>query len=409
MILEEGLLGSATSLFVLYQIISKMMTDIKETPAYRLGIVDEKGRILKKSKDRLTQEEKDSMTLLDVFVFNLKRLLGPLGRSKIATITASAFLLKEFYDNDGWYDSEGQILLLNTRYREFEKLLTEEDMRALESIHEDAIANVTGPAVAGTTGEPPGKKGIMTDKILRRKAKKKKKKKLVETTDPVINKKSVKGLLSGVKKKILHKHLTIDQIADIIEVTLKRKFDIDVEVVLDQKTPDGSINLSADYDPHDDEMGDTSIRIKFHVKTKKEKLFLSDDQWHRFSNEIAMSLEHEYLHMAQYRNRSYKDGTKFQQQKFVRMSSELKDMFAPAQNYFGRPDEIEAFALNSATELMTAFKSKGKAIKALKRMDGKVTKASPTIFRYMMTFGYDFKNPTIRKFLQKVFLYLNRK
>ena len=408
MILNEGLLGSATSLFVLYKIISKMLTDIKETPAYKLGIVDDKGKILRKSKTLETQEEKDALTLLDVFVFNLKRTLGPLGRSKLVTIAGSAFLLKEYTENDGWYDIEDKPLLLHTKYEKFMESLTKEDYEILELIQEDAIANVTGPAVAGTTGEPPGPQGKLG--FIRRKSKKKKKKKkLDETTDPVINKRSIKGLLGSIRKKIVEKHLTIDQIANTIEVKLKRKYDLDVEVFTDNKVPHGSIIVGADYDPHDDEMGDTAIRIKLRVTDKKLGLYLSDKQWDDFSEEIAKSVEHEYLHMAQYQNRDFHSGTTFKGQKFVRMNSELKDMFKPAQGYFGRPDEVEAFALNTATELLQSFKNRKSAIRSLKKLDKRTMKASPTLLRYMVTFSYDVKHPTIRNYLKKVFVFLQRK
>ena len=71
------------------------------TAAYKLGIIDDNGKVLRKAKTLKSAKEKDSYTILHRFVFNLKRLLGllPGGKSKFASYaTALALLLKENKD-----------------------------------------------------------------------------------------------------------------------------------------------------------------------------------------------------------------------------------------------------------------------------------------------------------------------
>ena len=86
--------------FITYRIISTLVTDWKDQPAFEHGIIDEKGKLLKKSNTLKTKDEKDSYTLFHRLVFNLKRLIQKLpgGSSKLASYTAGLFLIKEQID-----------------------------------------------------------------------------------------------------------------------------------------------------------------------------------------------------------------------------------------------------------------------------------------------------------------------
>ena len=77
---------------VAYRVLKLLVTPFNKTKAFALGIVDEKGKVLKKSKDIKDPKERNAYTLLIRFVFNLKRMLskvgirGPLGSSVAAAI-----------------------------------------------------------------------------------------------------------------------------------------------------------------------------------------------------------------------------------------------------------------------------------------------------------------------------------
>ena len=49
-LLRESFISNALNYVVLYKLISRMIKPIKKTKAYELGIVDEKGKILRKRK-----------------------------------------------------------------------------------------------------------------------------------------------------------------------------------------------------------------------------------------------------------------------------------------------------------------------------------------------------------------------
>jgi len=85
--------SQAVDLYVLYQIIKRISTPFEDTDAYKLGLIDKKGKRLKKAS---TSEEKKAMTYFDRFVFNIKRVMGKVGLdTRVGTYAAALFLLKE--------------------------------------------------------------------------------------------------------------------------------------------------------------------------------------------------------------------------------------------------------------------------------------------------------------------------
>ena len=89
--------------YITYRIIKTLVTPWDEQDAYKYGIIDDKGKVLKKYKELRDSKEKKSYTVLIRFVFNLKRILNqvPGGRSKFGSYAAAAILLlKEEEENE---------------------------------------------------------------------------------------------------------------------------------------------------------------------------------------------------------------------------------------------------------------------------------------------------------------------
>jgi len=87
---------------VAYRVLKLLVTPFNRTEAFKLGIIDDKGKVLKKSKEIKDSKERNAYTLLIRFVFNLKRMLGKLGiRGKIGSAAAAAiaFFKEEHGDN----------------------------------------------------------------------------------------------------------------------------------------------------------------------------------------------------------------------------------------------------------------------------------------------------------------------
>lgn len=85
-------------LFMVYQFIRRLATPFNEWEAYKLGIIDAEGNILKKRKDLKTVKERDAFGVFDVMVLNLKKLLAkvPGGSSRIASYAAALYLIREW-------------------------------------------------------------------------------------------------------------------------------------------------------------------------------------------------------------------------------------------------------------------------------------------------------------------------
>ena len=91
----------AIDLLITYRIIKLLTTPFEKQEAYRLGIIDKNGKVLRKTKELKTGKERDAYTILHRFVFNLKRLINivPGGKSKLGTYAAAlGLLLKENKD-----------------------------------------------------------------------------------------------------------------------------------------------------------------------------------------------------------------------------------------------------------------------------------------------------------------------
>lgn len=90
----------AVNTFLVYQFVRELTRSWEEMRAYDLGIIDKEGKLLKKVKDLVTQEERESYTLFHRLVWNIKRMLEQLpgGASKIKSYAAALWLLKENKD-----------------------------------------------------------------------------------------------------------------------------------------------------------------------------------------------------------------------------------------------------------------------------------------------------------------------
>ena len=92
-------MGRVIDALIAYRLLKLLVTPFNKTKAYKMGIIDDKGKVLikknqfnKKIPVNQRAEAKKAYTLLIRFVFNLKRLLskvgirGPLGSAAAAAI-----------------------------------------------------------------------------------------------------------------------------------------------------------------------------------------------------------------------------------------------------------------------------------------------------------------------------------
>ena len=87
----------AIDALISYRIIKLLVTPFDRQEAFKYGIIDKDGKVLKKAKTLKTERERKSYTVLHRFVFNLKRILKRVGLgSRIGSFAvALALLIKE--------------------------------------------------------------------------------------------------------------------------------------------------------------------------------------------------------------------------------------------------------------------------------------------------------------------------
>ena len=65
----------AIDAFITFRFLKLLVTPFNKTKAYELGIIDERGKNLIKSRDLNTIEMRNSYTILHKLVFNIKKLI----------------------------------------------------------------------------------------------------------------------------------------------------------------------------------------------------------------------------------------------------------------------------------------------------------------------------------------------
>lgn len=87
----------AVSVYAIYKIVKGLVTPYVKMPAYKHGIIDKHGNFLKHSKDLRTPSERAALTMLDIFVIKVKRLIEllPFGKTKLMSVAAALYFITE--------------------------------------------------------------------------------------------------------------------------------------------------------------------------------------------------------------------------------------------------------------------------------------------------------------------------
>ena len=86
-------MSRAVDLLITYRIMKLLVTPFDKQEAFKYGIIDDKGKVLRKFSTITDSKEKRSYTILHRFIFNLKRILqkaglgGRLGTFAVALAT----------------------------------------------------------------------------------------------------------------------------------------------------------------------------------------------------------------------------------------------------------------------------------------------------------------------------------
>jgi hypothetical protein len=92
-----GVLSGAANLYFTYKFLRVLTQKWEDSDAFKLGIVDKNGKLLRRVRELKTSEEKEAYSIFNRLAFNLKRILNklPFGKSALASYAAALFLIKE--------------------------------------------------------------------------------------------------------------------------------------------------------------------------------------------------------------------------------------------------------------------------------------------------------------------------
>ena len=93
-----GIVAKGVDYYLVYRFIKALVTPFKNTKAFKLGIIDDEGNVLKKHKELKTSEEKKAYGYFERMVWNIKKLVGgvPIIGDKLGSfVTAAYLILKE--------------------------------------------------------------------------------------------------------------------------------------------------------------------------------------------------------------------------------------------------------------------------------------------------------------------------
>ena len=115
---DAGKVISAFTVFKFIKIISDPFTKME---AYRLGIIDSKGKFLKKVNDLQTKKERDSVNPFNRLMINLKKAMDrvpdPKFKAQLKTLPTAMILLKDEAEKVG---ADGDVVLTEVRNYLFE-------------------------------------------------------------------------------------------------------------------------------------------------------------------------------------------------------------------------------------------------------------------------------------------------
>jgi hypothetical protein len=134
------------------RVLTMLVKPFSETDAFKLGIIDNKGKNLIKSSSLSTSEQKSAYTFLHRLVFNMKKIINKLpgGESKLKSLVSAYFLIREYYEKNerstSMMEHKFNKLMETDALLAEELILVEKFIKSLEEEGEGggAPANATG-------------------------------------------------------------------------------------------------------------------------------------------------------------------------------------------------------------------------------------------------------------------------
>ena len=137
----------AVDLVITYRVVKLLATPFEKQEAFKYGIIDKDGKVLKKYRTLKTTKEKQSYTILHRFVFNLKRILARVGLGgKLGSFAVALGLLIREDKNYLPYKNliESAVITYLKETNQYEQLLTEQGDVMTPEVEQEVFCNCFG-------------------------------------------------------------------------------------------------------------------------------------------------------------------------------------------------------------------------------------------------------------------------
>ena len=230
---------------------------------------------------------------------------------------------------------------------------------------------------------------------------------MMEFTEPASRKDIESALAPFLTFIASGEEIPLKDIKNKLQADLKSIGVDEVTIVRSKNVEVGDMNMNAAYDPIDDEEGFNHFEIELIFSKEDKTIAFSPKGLENIKSRLIDLLEHEMIHLSQYRGRGFKKQREFKPKKGL--TTKIKK----TREYLGNDDEIEAYAKNIASELIR--KSDKETALTLLRMAGKTAQfrdeidhlLSPNLFVYFAAYDFDTRHPVLRKLLKKIWLYIS--
>jgi len=146
-------MSRAIDLIITYRVVKLLVTPFEKQPAFKAGIIDKDGKVLRKFKT-IKGSERKHYTMLHRFVFNLKRILKKVGLgSRLGSFAvALALLIKEDKSMAQHKDNiESAVITYLKEENLYDMLLNE--VREIPDIEQEPYMTCFGVSVYEQNGE----------------------------------------------------------------------------------------------------------------------------------------------------------------------------------------------------------------------------------------------------------------
>jgi hypothetical protein len=143
-----------------------------------------------------------------------------------------------------------------------------------------------------------------------------------------------------------------------------------------------------------------SIQLDFVYNLTDKNITISRRRFNRLCYTIADTMQHEIIHMRQFRKRKFKLLPGYN-------STAESQKIRLEQEYLGDPDEVDAYSYNIACELYCKFDGNQKRIVNYLNEDQQGKRRTHNSWRmYLKAFGHDHNHRIIKRVKKRVIYYL---